>query len=121
MELYVYFFMPSHVHIAFRSGNKQPMEILRDFKKHTSKKIVRAIANYSQKSREEWLLWLLDRAGKKSANVSQFQLWQHHNQPTALWTYKVIKQKINYIHNNFVDIGLVIDRVHYEYSSARNY
>ncbi len=77
MQLYAYCFMPSHVHMIFRSTNEQPMELVRDFKKFTSKRIVEAIATNAQESRREWLLWMLERAGKKSGNVSQYQLWQH--------------------------------------------
>ena len=43
MELYCYCFMPSHVHFIFRSVNEQPSELLRDFKRHTSKKLLEAI------------------------------------------------------------------------------
>ena len=45
MELYCYCFMPSHIHFIFRSANEQPMELLRDFKKHTAKKVIEAIEN----------------------------------------------------------------------------
>jgi REP element-mobilizing transposase RayT len=38
-------FMPSHIHFIFRSSKEQPMELLRDFKKFTSKKIIDAIDN----------------------------------------------------------------------------
>jgi REP element-mobilizing transposase RayT len=48
MELYCYCLMPSHVHFIFRSLNDQPSELLRDFKKHTSKKIIEAIENNPQ-------------------------------------------------------------------------
>ena len=79
--------------MVFRSSNERPMELLRDFKKYTSKKLVETIANNSQESRKEWLLWLLEPAGKKSANVSQYQFCQYHNQPIVLWTDKSVKQK----------------------------
>lgn len=73
--------MPSHIHLIFRSSNDKPSELLRDFKKHTAKKELEAIKNNPQESRKEWLLWMFERAGKKSSNVSQFQFWQHHNKP----------------------------------------
>ena len=53
MELYCYCFMPSHVHFIFRSSQEKPMELLRDFKKYTAKKIIEAIENNSQESRRE--------------------------------------------------------------------
>ncbi len=121
MELYAYCFMPSHVHFIFRSGNEQPMELLRDFKRYTSKKVIEAILDNPQESRKEWLLWMFEQAGKKQENVSKYQFWQHHNQPIELWSEKVIKQKIDYIHNNPVENGFVTDSIDWKYSSARNY
>ncbi|WP_423809628.1 hypothetical protein [Polaribacter vadi] len=56
MELYCYCFMPSHVHFIFRSANEAPMELLRDFKRHTLKKILATIESNPQESRKEWLL-----------------------------------------------------------------
>tara|TARA_R110002072_G_scaffold298710_1_gene473050 strand:- start:60591 stop:60737 length:147 start_codon:yes stop_codon:yes gene_type:complete len=48
--------MPSHVHFIFRSANEAPMELLRDFKRHTLKKILATIESNPQESRKEWLL-----------------------------------------------------------------
>jgi REP element-mobilizing transposase RayT len=121
MELYAFCFMPSHIHFIFRSSNDQPMELLRDFKKYTSKKIIETIQNNPQESRKEWLLWMFERAGKKQGNVSKYQFWQHHNQPIELWSEKVIKQKIDYIHNNPVESGFVTNPIDWKYSSARNF
>ena len=121
MELYAYCIMPSHVHFVFRSANGKPMELLRDFKRHTAKKIIKAIENNPQESRKEWLLWMMKRAGKKAGNVSIYKFWQHHNKPIELWTDKVIKQKIDYIHNNPIASGFVTNAVDWKYSSARNF
>ena len=121
MELYCYCFMPSHVHFIFRSANEQPSELLRDFKRHTSKKVLEAIENNPQESRKEWLLWMFERAGKKNVTTSKYQFWQHHNKPIELWSEKVIKQKIDYIHNNPIESGFVTNAIDWKYSSARNY
>jgi REP element-mobilizing transposase RayT len=121
MELYSYCFMPSHVPFIFRSANEQPMELLRDFKRHTSKKILEAIENNPKESRKEWLLWMFERAGKKQGNISKYQFWQHHNKPIELWSEKVIKQKIDYIHNNPIASGFVTNAIDWKYSSARNF
>jgi REP element-mobilizing transposase RayT len=96
------------------------MELLRDFKKHTSKKILEAIENNPQESRKEWLLWMFERAGKKQGNITKYQFWQHHNKPIELWSEKVITQKIDYIHNNPIESGFVTNVVDWKYSSARN-
>ncbi|GAA4273195.1 transposase [Aquimarina gracilis] len=121
MELYCYCFMPSHIHLIFRSANEKPMELLRDFKRYTSKKMIESIVNNPQESRKEWLLWMFEKAGKAIGNVTQYQFWQHHNQPIELWSEEVIKQKINYIHQNPIVLGFVTNVVDWKYSSARNY
>ncbi|WP_281987640.1 REP-associated tyrosine transposase [Aquimarina aggregata] len=121
MQVYAYCFMPSHVHLVFRSGNQNPSGLIRDFKKYTSKKLLNAIADNPQESRKKWLLWMFEKAGKKNATVCKMQFWQQHNKPIELWTDKVIQQKINYIHNNPIASGFVTDPVDWKYSSARNY
>ncbi len=121
MELYAYCFMPSHIHLIFRSSKDQPMELLRDFKKHTAKRVIDAIQGNLQESRKDWLLWMFKRAGEKQGNISTYQFWQHNNQPIELWSEKVIKQKIDYIHNNPVEAGFVTNPTDWKYSSARNF
>ncbi len=64
---------------------------------------------------------MMERAGSKKSNVKKRQFWQQHNQPIELWSEKVIQQKIDYIHNNPVELGLVTDPIDWKYSSAKNY
>jgi len=121
MEVFAYCFMPSHVHLIFRSSNEEPSGLIRDFKGFTARKLIKTIEENPQESRKEWLLWMMERAGKKKSNVKQCQFWQQHNKPIELWSEKVIQQKIDYIHNNPVESGFVTDPVDWKYSSARNY
>lgn len=121
MEVFAYCFMPSHVHLVFRSAVGDPSGLIRDFKGYTSRKLIRTIAENPQESRKEWLLEMFERAGKKKSNVKQHQFWQQHNKSIELWSDKVIQQKIDYIHNNPVEAGFVTDTVDWKYSSARNY
>ena len=121
MELFAYCFMPSHVHFIFRSDREDPSGLLRDFKMYTSKKMIESIEGHPQESRKEWLLWMFEKAAKKKGNVSRYQFWQHHNKPIEIWSPKVIKQKLDYIHNNPVVSGFVTEAIDWKYSSARNY
>ena len=121
MEVFAYCFMPSHVHLIFRSSNEDPSGLIRDFKGFTARKLIKTIEENPQESRKEWLLWMMERAGKKKSNVKQRQFWQQHNKPIELWSEKVIQQKIDCIHNNPVESGFVTDPVDWKYSSARNY
>ena len=44
LEIYAYCIMPSHVHLICRADDNTPLsDVMRDFKKFTSKKIVKTI------------------------------------------------------------------------------
>ena len=57
MEVFAYCFMPSHVHLIFRSSNEDPSGLIRDFKGFTARKLIKTIEENPQESRKEWLLW----------------------------------------------------------------
>lgn len=42
-----------------------------------------------------------------SYTFTQYQFWKHDNKPIELWSNKVIGEKINYVHENPVEAGLV--------------
>ena len=121
MEIYGYCIMPSHVHLIFRSGNGDPSGLMRDFKGFTSKKMLQTIEENPQESRREWMLWMMERAGKKNSNVKHRQFGQQDNHPIEIWSLKVFEQKLNYIHQNPVESAIVTDPIDWKYSSARNY
>ena len=114
-------FYASHVHLIFRSREEDPSGLLRDFKGYTARQLIRKIEENPQESRKEWLLWMFERAGKQNSNISKRQFWQQHNKPIELWSDKVIKQKMDYIHNNPVEQGFVTEAADWKYSSAKNY
>ncbi len=122
MEIFAWCIMTNHVHLIFRGINQQKPELLLgDFKRFTSKEIVKAIIDNPRESRREWLLEQFEKAGKESSNVNKYQFWRHDNKPIELWSNKVIDEKINYIHNNPVEEGLVYKPEEYVYSSAKDY
>jgi len=122
MEVYAWCVMSNHVHLIFSSVKEEKPElILGSFKRFTSKAIVAAIKENLQESRRDWLLKQFEEAGEKLSNVKQYQLWRHDNKPIELWSNKVIDEKLNYIHNNPVEEGLVFRAEHYVYNSATDY
>lgn len=122
MEIFAWCIMTNHMHLVFRSINGQKPELLLgDFKRFTSKAVVNAIMENLRESRKEWLLEKFRQAGATASNVKDYQFWQHNNKPIELWSNKVIYEKINYIHNNPVEKGLVYNPQDYVYSSARDY
>ena len=84
MEVFAYCFMPSHacpersrrMHLVFRSANEDPSGLLRDFKGFTARKMLKEIEENPRESRKEWLLWMMERAGRKNSNVAKRQFWQ---------------------------------------------
>jgi len=122
MEIYSWCIMSNHIHLIFRSSKgTKPEKILGDFKRYTSKTIVKSIIDNPKESRKEWLVERFLKAGKKASNVNKYQFWRHDNKPIELWSNKVIDEKIDYIHNNPVEEGLVFHAEDYPYSSAIDY
>ena len=122
MEIFEWCIMPNHIHLIYRSmiGIK-PEQILGDFKRFTSKAIVRAIIDNHNENRKEKMLQLFQKHTRKSSNVNEYQFWQHNNHPVELWSNKALDQKIDYIHYNPVKKGFLSNPEDYKYSSAKNY
>ncbi|WP_221621227.1 hypothetical protein [Breznakibacter xylanolyticus] len=89
-------------------------DILRDFKKFTSKAILKAIAENQRESRKEWLL-------KQFSTSEGNRFWRSDNKPIELWSNSVIDQKLNYIHQNPAEEGLVFRAEDYVYSCDNDY
>lgn len=114
ISVYAYCFMPSHVHLIFRAHDENPSDVVRDFKSHTAQRLLAEIEMYPQESRQEWMLELFAKNNPR-------KFWQNHSKPIELWSDKVVKQKIHYIHMNPVVAGFVTSPEHWKYSSAKNY
>jgi REP element-mobilizing transposase RayT len=122
LEIHAWCIMSNHVHLVFRSINGQNPELLvGDLKRFTSQSIVKSIKENPRESRKEFLLDFFKKEAEKSSNVKQYQFWRHDNKPIELWSNKVIQQKIDYVHNNPVEEGLVYKSEDYVYSSAIDY
>ena len=115
LEIFAWCIMSNHVHlIAKAEGDNSLSDILRDFKKFTSKAIFKAISENYSESRREMLL-------KHFATPEGTRFWRSDNNPVELWSNAVITQKLNYIHQNPVEEGLVYRTEDYVYSSASDY
>ena len=114
--------MNNQMHLVFRSiKGIKPELILGDFKRFTSRAVVKSIQENPRESRKEFLLLTFKKAAEKSSNVRNCQFWRHDNKPIELWSNSVIQEKINYIHQNPVVEGLVYKAENYVYSSASDY
>ncbi|QKJ31281.1 transposase [Mucilaginibacter mali] len=120
-EIYGWCIMTSHVHMIIGSNGAKLEDIMRDMKKHTSIALKAAIQNHPGESRREWMLWMMERAGRKNSQNINFQLWQQDNHPIEIYDFRILHQKLDYIHNNPVVAGIVDKPQDYLYSSARDY
>ena len=120
--IYAYVIMNNHVHMIESAAEGYNLsDILRDMKKFTSKKIIAAIEDNIQESRKSWMLWLFRSNGERNFNNQVYQFWQQDNHPICLDNTIMLKQRLNYLHNNPVKDGIVEEPQHYVYSSARDY
>jgi len=120
LEVYGYVIMSNHVHLIVRSKNGKLSDTLRDLKKFTANNILEEIENGNE-SRKKWLLSEMAFAARKHKRNSHYQFWTHENHAVELRTNKMMDQRLNYIHQNPVRAGIVVNQEDYLYSSARNY
>ena len=67
------------------------------------------------------MLWLFESAGKRNSRNTKYQFWRHDNHAEELVTNTFMQQKLDYIHQNPVQAGLVDRAENWVYSSARDY
>ena len=76
----------NHVHLIFRTkGGHSLPDILRDYKKFTSKEIKKAISENYRESRKEWLL-------EHFKTQEGFRFWRGDNKPIELWSNKDVNE-----------------------------
>lgn len=107
-----------HLIVKAKEGYKLSA-IIRDFKKFTAQQIIKSIKEEPESIRE-WLLSEMLKACKANSKEQTYQLWRNDNHPIELYNNEVINQKINYIHNNPVEEGIVIKAEDYLYSSTND-
>lgn len=121
LVVYAWVLMSNHMHIVAKADDGFKMsDIVRDFKKHTAKTIIKQIENETE-SRRNWILDRLAFAGKKLNRIKKYKFWQDSNHAIELTNNEMIDQKINYIHENPVRSLIVAEPEHYLFGSAVDY
>ena len=113
--------MPSHLlAIISRGGIHELADIMRDFKRFTSKEIINCISQINE-SRSKWLLPHFHIAGDKLKRIHNHKVWRDGNHPIELSTNEMVDQRLHYTHYNPVEAGYVFEPEHYALSSAIDY
>ncbi len=73
LVIHAWCLMPSHLHVMISTGEK-PGAILRDFKKHTNRQIVKTIGEINE-SRKEWILRAFSKAAPDLKRIKTYKVW----------------------------------------------
>ena len=119
--VHAYCIMTNHLHLIISSPSHNLSDIIRDFKKFTSAKILKAIEENNKESRKNWMLWIFKKAGENNERNNNYQFWQQDNHPIECSTADILQTRMNYLHENPVRAGLVWRAEDYRYSSTVNY
>ena len=115
LTLYAYVIMENHLHfIASGSGQKDAVD---RFKSFTARKIL----DYLLERKEQRFLSWFSKYKQDFKQDREHQFWQEGTHPEEIQNQAMIRQKIEYIHDNPVRRGYVDKQECWRYSSARNY
>jgi putative transposase len=114
-EIFGYVILENHLHLVARSEDLKP-DVQR-FKSYTAKEILA----YLQAENATRLLRQLELLKRPHKTESTYQVWEEGSHPQIISSEEVLRQKLEYIHQNPVKRGYVDLAEHWRYSSARNY
>ncbi|MBK7040705.1 MAG: transposase [Bacteroidetes bacterium] len=119
--LNAYVIMSNHIHLIVRAKEGYILsDIVRDFKAYTHRQMIKVIES-DLESRRHWMLHQFKYYASRHRRNENYQIWVQESHPEEIMTAEMGYVKINYIHDNPVRAGIVLDPTHYVYSSASNY
>jgi len=115
LKIYGYVILENHLHWIAQSEHLS--KEIASFKSYTAKLLIQ----YLQQQQVQKILAQLAFYKKRHKTDRQYQVWEEVSHPQLIQDDVVLRQKLDYIHNNPVKRGYVDDPIHWRYSSARNY
>lgn len=114
-RLHGYVILENHLHLVARSPHIG--DTIRRFKSYTARRII----DHLQIRNARQLLDLLALFKRVHKVQSEHQFWEEGSHPQRIETEEVMRQKLDYVHQNPVKRGFVDLPEHWRWSSARNY
>jgi putative transposase len=114
LKIYAWVILDNHFHAILAAPDLSA--VLRDLKSFTAMKIVEQL----QAERRDWLLHQL-RHYRAAHKPNEYQIWQEGSHPQAMVSDEIMRQKLEYLHNNPVKRGWVASPEHWHYSSAHEW
>ncbi|MCG6861589.1 MAG: transposase [Chromatiaceae bacterium] len=115
LKLYGFVILENHLHAVAQAPDLP--ETWRRFKSYSARRIIDLLVE----NRAEAVLKRLRHARKAQRGDRTHQLWQQGSHPQGIEGEAMLRQKLEYIHNNPVKRGYVDEPEHWRWSSARNY
>ena len=115
LKVYAWVILENHCHFVMQSAALD-RDIAR-LKSWTAKNLIQYLAEHNVRQVLEQLAFYK----KAHKNDRAYQLWQEGVHPELIQGVDMMRQKIEYIHQNPVKRGYVDEAVHWRYSSARDY
>jgi REP element-mobilizing transposase RayT len=115
LTLFGYVVMENHLHLIASASDLS--KDIGDFKSFTARQIIDRLQSLGDEDVLKQLCW--HKAAHKTDRP--FQLWSEGSHPQIIQSEEMMRQKLEYIHNNPVRRGYVDDPLHWRYSSARDY
>ena len=120
--IYAWVLMTNHLHMIVGSnGENKVSDIMRDFKKFTSKEIINTLKADIQESRRDWMLNRFEYAGRNDKKIKNYRFWPEGNDAQEIFLQDYFNQKLEYLHQNPVKAEIVNNPEDYRYSSAIDY
>jgi len=115
LKIFAYVILENHLHLIVQSDDLTK-DITR-FKSFTARQII----DYLKANNVKTILDQLHFYKKTHKTDREYQLWQEGIQPKLIQGEQMMRERIDYIHNNPVKRGYVDKAEHWRYSSARDY
>lgn len=115
LRLYAWVILENHIHfIASGTGQKTAVDRFKSF-------TARQILDELEKRKERRLLKWFRECKHEFKGDREYQLWQEGTHPEEIQNEAMMRQKVEYIHDNPVRRGYVETQECWRYSSARDY
>ncbi|MCF6251542.1 MAG: transposase [Methylococcaceae bacterium] len=115
LKVYAYVILENHCHFVLQS-KALDRDIAR-YKSYTAKQMIQYLSEHKIKQILEQLAFYK----KAHKNDRAYQFWQEGVHPELIQGDEIMRQKVDYIHQNPVKRGYVDKAEYWRYSSARDY
>ncbi len=115
LKIFAYIILENHLHAIVKSNDLS--ETVKRFKSYTAKEIIK----FLKQNRIKTILDQLAFYKKTHKTATSYQLWQEGMHAKLIKSDRIMKEVVEYIHNNPVKRGYVDKPEHWRYSSARDY